>query len=348
MLTPTHINLAKLAYNTDNIEPALIVMDKNIVFYPGMANPKKPEYLSDMSLPPPAYISENTGLTTGLKSPAILEYDLLRGLMYCSKRNWPKALAAFERLITYPTRDQGVSKIMSEAYKKWVLVNLLCHGKSTSPPTGTGAGANKAYGAIGKLYKELATVFETENATDLKDKANASAKEWLDDGNTGLVREVVSAYQEWQIINLQHIYTKISIAEIRQQTRSAQTGEILAKDDDVVALIQNMIISGTLKGVVEKNDNGVAFLSFLPASTALSEIDFAREIAGSASQLKTLEPVFKATNERLGTSKEYVKHLIKERQRTGEKDGDTSMDYGPGIDEEDLMGDVTSTSEAVY
>lgn len=348
MLTSTHISLVKLAYGTDHVERAFSVIDKSIVFYPGMANPRKPQHLSDMSLPPPDYISENTGLTSGLKSSAILEYDLLRGLIYCSRRQWLKALNAFERVVTYPTRDQGVSKIMSEAYKKWVLVSLLSHGKSTSVPVGTGAGASKAYGSIGKLYKEVATVFEMESATDLREKMNANTKEWLDDGNTGLMQEVLAAYQEWQIVNLQSIYTKISISEIRQRTKSAQTGEHLPKDEDVVALIQNMVISGRLNGVIEKNDNQVSFLSFLPTSAALSEVDFARELAGTVTRLKTLQPVFKATNERLGTSKEYIKHLIKERQRAGDKDGDVSMEFGPNNDEEDLMGDMASTSEPVY
>ncbi|KAK9782503.1 hypothetical protein SCAR479_00846 [Seiridium cardinale] len=348
MLTSTHISLVKLAYNTDNIEPALAVLDKSIVFYPGMGAYKKAEYLSDLSLSPPAYISENTGLTTAIKTPAILEYDLLRGLVYCSRRDWPKALAALERVATYPTRDHGVSKIMTEAYKRWVLVSLLCYGKSNAQPAMTGSGASKAYGTLGKLYKEVAVIFETENAAELKEKVDANTKEWLDDGNTGLMREVLSAYQEWQIMNLQHIYTKISISEIRQQTKSAQTGKILAKDEDVEALIHNMIISGTLKGVIEKNDDGITFLAFLPSSAALSEAEFAKEIAGTATRLKTLEPIFKATNERLGTSKEYIKHLAKEKQKVHDKDGDIAMDFGQHIEDEDIMGDVASTSEAVY
>ncbi|ETS74900.1 hypothetical protein PFICI_13384 [Pestalotiopsis fici W106-1] len=340
MLTSHHINLIKLAYNTDNIEPSLSVIDKSIVFYPGMGNHQKPKYLADPSLSPATFVTESQGFSTALKTPSLLEYDLLRGMAYCSRRDWPKALNALERVITYPTRDHGVSKIMTDAYKKWILVSLLCHGRLIPLPISVGSAATKAYSVLGKLYKELATVFETENAAELKEKSNASTEEWLADGNTGLVREVLSAYQEWQIKNLQQIYTKISVREIRQFTKSAQTGQILATDEDVEALIQNMIISGMLKGVIEKNDDGTAYLTFLPATAALSEDQLARELADTALRLDALNPIFKATNERLGTSKEYIKQLSRDRQKGGQdKEGDTAMDMLQNFDEEDLMGD---------
>ncbi|KAI1851004.1 hypothetical protein JX266_003669 [Neoarthrinium moseri] len=347
MLTSTHINLVKLAYTTDNIEPALPVIDNSIVFYPGMANHKTPDLLCDLTLSPPSFISKDSGLTSLLKAPAILEYDLLCGMMYCARRDWAKAVAAFERVISYPTRDMGTSKIMADAYKKWVLVSLLHAGKYTALPSYTGAGAVKAYGAIGKLYKDVATIFETENAADLKAEVDEHTKEWLDDGNTGLIGEVLSAYQQWQIVNLRRVYSKISIPEIRQLTKCAQIGDVLTKDEDVETLIQNMIISGTLSGVIEKNDNGVSFLTFLSSSATLPEVDFAREIANTATRLKALQPVFKATTERLGTTKEYIKHLVKEQRRAGDKDGDITMGFGADIEDEDLMGEGP-TAEALF
>ncbi|KAK6201943.1 hypothetical protein LQW54_009257 [Pestalotiopsis sp. IQ-011] len=346
MLTVHHTNLAKLAYNTNNIDPALSVLDKDIVFYPGMGNNKKPNSLADPSLSPAVFMTESRGFTTALKTPAILEYDLLRGMIYCSRRDWPRALSAFERVVNYPTRDFGASKIMTEAYKKWILVSLLCHGRLISPPASVGSGATKAYGVLGKSYKDLASIFETENANDLKEKANTSSEEWLTDGNTGLVREVLSAYQEWQIQNLQQIYTKISIGEIRQQTKSAQTGDILQNDDDVEALIQNMIISGMLKGVIQRNDNGTSYLTFLPAAAALAEEQVKDELVAASGRLAALVPILKATNERLSTSKEYIKHLSKERLKGGQdREGDSTMDLGPSFDEEDLMGDSPAMND---
>lgn len=343
ILTSTHILLVNLAYSSGHIEAALPVIDKSIVFYPGMANHHTPDVLCHQGLPPPAYISKNSGLTTALKAPAVLEYDLLCGLIYCSRRDWRKALAAFERVVTYPTRDQGISKIMVDAYKKWVLVSLLCNGKLEEVPPYTGSVASKAYSVIAKPYKDIAALFETESAAELKAEVEKNGgTEWQEDANTGLVQEVLSAYQRWQIIGLRQIYSKVSIPEIRQQTKSAQTGSILNKDEDVETLVQNMIISGALSGVIEKNDDGVSYLTFLTPAADLSEADYARELAATAVKLKELQPIFKATNERLGTSKEYIKHYMKEQRRSADKDGgDITMGFD-NVDEEDLMGDISA------
>ncbi|KAI1476245.1 hypothetical protein K445DRAFT_316910 [Daldinia sp. EC12] len=343
MLTMYHLNLVKLAYQTDNIAPALPVFDKNIIYFPGMASYGEPKFLCDLSLPPPAYLSRETGLASYLKTSLILEYDIFRGMSYCALRDWAKAYDAFERVIAYPTREGGVSKIMIEAYKKWVLVSLLATGKLSEPPSYTGAAANKLYGNLGKPYTALAVLFVADNAEALKAEVEKNTQIWSEDGNTGLVQEVLASYQKWQVLGLEQIYSKISLSEIRKQTTSAETGQALQKDEDVETLVQNMIISGMLNGVVEKNDDGTAFLTFLSPSAQLSEKEFAKELAGTAERLKQLQPIFKATKERLGTSKEYIKHVAKEKTRADKNEPDPTLAFDAHVDDEDLMGGVVAT-----
>ncbi|XDG04170.1 hypothetical protein ABKA04_003785 [Annulohypoxylon sp. FPYF3050] len=322
LLTSFHIALAKLAYSTNVTEPALPVLDKDIVFYPGMTNYGEPTYLCDLTLPPPVYISRETGLTNPLKSSMVLEYDFLRA---------------------FPTREGGASKIMTESYKKWVLVSLLYKGKLVDPPSYTGASANKFYGSLGKPYQSVAAQFVTDNVQALKAEVEKNNQLWSEDGNTGLIQEVLAAYQKWRVLGLEQIYSKISLPEIRQQTTSAETGKELESDEDVETLIQNMIISGMLSGVIEKNDDGTSFLTFLSPSTLLSEEDFASELASTALRLKQLHSFFKTTRERLGTSKEYIKHIIKEEKRTDKNDLDPTLAFDSQVDDEDLMGGVVAT-----
>ncbi|KAI1107134.1 hypothetical protein F4804DRAFT_298683 [Jackrogersella minutella] len=343
LLTTSHILLAKLAYATNNIEQALQVIEKDIVFFPGMANYGEPKYLCDLSLPPPAYISRDTGLTGTMKPSSVMEYDLIRGMMYCSRREWAKAYDAFERVVTFPTREGGTSRIMIEAYKKWVLVGLLSKGKLVEPPSFTGAAATKLYGNFGKPYTAVAVLFVTDNAQALKTDVEKNQQVWQEDGNTGLIQEVLAAYQKWRVLGLEQIYSKISLSEIRQQTTSAETGKALDKDEDVEMLIQNMIISGMLTGVIEKNDDGTTFLTFLSPSTLLSEHDFARALADTAARLKQLHMIFKTTKERLGTSKEYIKHVIKEEKRAEKNEPDLTLAFDAHVDDEDLMGGVIAT-----
>ncbi|KAI0102789.1 hypothetical protein GGR51DRAFT_526224 [Nemania sp. FL0031] len=340
MLTSSHILLAKLAYETDNIVPALPVIGKDIVFYPGMANHETAQYLCDLELSPPSYISKNTGFTAKLKSSMVLEYDLLCGMMYCARREWGKARAAFERAVSFPTKEMGCSKIMVDAYKKWILVSLLSEGKYSSTPPHANAATTKTFGVLGKHYVSLAAAFATDEVRQLKLEVEKNSQVWLEDGNVGLVEEVLSSYQQWRVLSLQDIYTKISIPEIRQQTKSAETGALLNKDEDVEALIQNMIIEGMLNGVIEKNDDGTKFLIFLSPTTHLSEQEFAEEAQRAAAKLKDLKAIFVATNQRLGTSKEYIKWLFKESKRDKSNDApDPPLGvFDTQTFDEDLMG----------
>ncbi|KAI1349107.1 cop9 subunit [Xylaria sp. FL0043] len=343
MLTSSHTLLARLAYDTDNIQAALPVIDKNIVYYPGMANQETAQYLCDLELAPPSYISKSTGLTSLLKSSAVLEYDLTCGMIYCARRDWAKARAAFERVVTFPTKDGGCSKIMVEAFKKWILVSLLSNGKySTSPPY-TSASTNKIFGLLGKSYVLLATAFATDDVEQLRLEVQNNAQGWMEDGNVGLIEEVKAAYQKWRILTLQDVYTKISISEIRQQTKSAETGSILTKDEDVETLIQNMIIAGMLKGVIEKNDDGTKFLFFLSPTTHPSEQEFENAVKKEATKLKEIQSILAVTNQRLGTSREYIKWIVKESKRDKSSEAqDPTLGFEAQIDDEDLMGGLSN------
>ncbi|KAI1112142.1 cop9 subunit [Nemania sp. NC0429] len=342
MLTSSHLLLAKLAYETDNIASALPVIEKDIVFYPGMANHELPQYLCDMDLSPPAYISKNSGLTTLLRSSMVLEYDLLCGMMYCVKREWNKARVAFERAVTYPTREVGCSKIMVEAFKKWILVSLLSEGKHRDSPPYASPATSKTFGILGRAYIALANAFGTDDAQQLKLEAAKNAQVWAEDGNVGLVEEVVASYQQWRVLSLQDIYTEISIPEIRRQTKSAETGLPLGTDEEVEALVQNMIIAGMLKGVIQKNDDGTKYLIFLSPTTHLSERELAEEFKRAAVKLAELKTVFVTTNQRLGTSKEYIRWIVKESKREKANEAqDPTLGFETQIDDEDLMGGLS-------
>ncbi|KAJ8122694.1 hypothetical protein ONZ43_g1172 [Nemania bipapillata] len=340
ILTSSHLALAKLAYETNNIQAAIPVIDKDIVFYPGMAN-EVAVHLCDPELPPFMYISRVTGLTANVKSAAVLEYDLLCGMIYCSRREWKKARAALERAVSFPTKETGCSKIMVDAFKKWVLVGLLSEGKYLVPQASSSTA--KTFGVLGGPYIALAMAFASDDVSELRSEAERNMPVWLEDGNVGLVEEVIASYQPWRVLSLQDIYTKISIPEIREQTKSAETGAPLNKDEDVESLIQNMIIEGMLKGVIEKNDDGTKFLVFLSSTTNLSEQEFAEEIQRAADRLKELKQVFVTTNQRLGTSREYIRWAVKETKRDKSGDAqDPTLGFEAQIDDEDLMSGLPS------
>ena len=349
MLTSHHLSLVRLAYDNNVPEPAFPVIDKQIVYFPGMSrdqrarnrtNAATQKPLCDMSLPPPGYIMVETGLTTAVTVDQVLQYDLTCGLLYCSKRHWAKARAAFERVITHPTRDSGISKIMTEAFNKWVLASLLVNGRTPTVPPTSGSNARRTCELTGKPYLSIAAHFDTMDATSLKTEVETNSGVWAHDRNTGLVQEVLAAHQKWQIIDLRRIYCKVSIADLRQKTCSAETGDALPSDDDVEALVQGMISSGMLNGVVEKPDGKPPYLKFLSDSVDLSEKQYQREIATVFAKMKDLEAIYKATSARLSTNTFYVKQHLRELQREKELNQNKALAFDATVDDEDLMTGV--------
>ncbi|KAK0720580.1 hypothetical protein B0H67DRAFT_484140 [Lasiosphaeris hirsuta] len=339
MLTSHHISLVNLAYLTDNIEPIRPVIEKTIVFYPGIKSSSDGRYLCDMQLPPPAYITPDTGLTTKLNSSAVLQYDLLCGLCFIARSSWQKAFDALERVISYPTKDGVCSNIMAKAHNKWVLVGLLLTGKTPTVPALAWQGAQKIYGTLGKPYTSIGTAFEQETAETLKAEFETLGQQfWAEEGNLGLMRLVLAHYQRWKIVGLRDIYTKISLAQIRTITQSAETGTPLATEAEVLELVLGMIQDGMLNGVVEQPEGQPAYLTFLSPTEELSEAEFGAKMLQTAQRIKNLEPIVKATNERLGTSREYLRHLVRDSKNKDKDPGFVGFDHS--IEDEDLMSGV--------
>ncbi|KIL96357.1 hypothetical protein FAVG1_01101 [Fusarium avenaceum] len=338
MLTSTHLLLAKTAYQTAWIEPVLKILDCDTTFFPGMAGLKDSKLLCDSSLHPTSFISPETGLTESVTSSTILEYNHLSALCYMSRRDWAKAFRSLERVITHPSKDKGVSKIMDEAYKRWLLVGLLKDGREPTLPSYTATIAKNTYSTLGGSYKSIAAQFSTTNVEHLLAEINANNQTWEDNGTLSLIQEVVVAYQKWQIINLRDIYKEVSISQLRQSTLSAETGEVLADDESATRLVQGMIESGLLKGELQPgtNDNEL-YLQFHDDVEIMSEAEFAQEIAQRYQNLESLGSQYKAANERLSSTKEYVKHAVREQKRADKDAADPGLGFDSQIEDEDLM-----------
>ncbi|KND89684.1 COP9 signalosome complex subunit 3 [Tolypocladium ophioglossoides CBS 100239] len=342
MFTPAHLVLARLAYTTNSVEPALKALDADILVYPNMSGSKEARFLCDPDIPPSAFMPPSPGLPDQPKSAPILEYNLLRGLIYISRRDWPKARAALEQVITHPSKERGVSRMMTDAHKKWVLVGLMHQGKAPSLPPYTNPAAQSGYQALSVPYTAIANLFSTDKTVELKAEVEANRQAWEDDGNASLVAEVMAAYQKWQIINLRRIYQRVSIAEVRRTTLSAETGEPLADDQTTVALVREMIESGMLNGEIQAGQGGgESYLAFGDNQSLMSEVEFAAEVARSHHSIQALSQQYRLANERLSGSKDYARYICREQRRAEmEREADAAVGFEAQIEDEDLMTGV--------
>lgn len=344
VFTSIHVPLLRLAAETATYEPVLHVIDCDITAFPQGSGPKENAILCKKDLSPTLYINPTTGLTELVKAAAVLEYNALRGMIYISQRDWAKSRDAFELVITHPAKERGISKIMTDTHKKWVLVSLLCDGRAPSLPKTVSQSAKVSYSALSTLYMEVASLFDTNDVSKLRAVHSDNQITWQEDGNQTLLNEVMTSYQQWQIINLRDVYSQVPVSTVQSLTLNAGTGERLGSVTHVIAFIQKMIDEGMLNGHLELgNDEANTYLVFDEKRLVLGEREFATQIATSHQRVEALSTRYKAANERLSGSKEYIKHLIREQKRAAEKDG---QDQGIGVDgaeEEDLMTGIMST-----
>lgn len=124
-----------------------------------------------------------------------LQYFLYGGMIYMALKEWSKARHFLSIVISCPVVN-AVSLIMVEAYKKWVLVNLLGYGtviflqlshadgvftkysKTASVPKITSPLALKTYRALARPYDALATTFISGNWERLRDEAQFGDTIW--------------------------------------------------------------------------------------------------------------------------------------------------------------------------
>ncbi|KAK4075395.1 uncharacterized protein Triagg1_4516 [Trichoderma aggressivum f. europaeum] len=343
VFTSTHLTMVKLAYDTNCIEPALKVLDADILFYPRNTHPARPENaknLYDPEVEPYVYIA-SASLTDAIKSTSILEYHLLQAMAYISRKDWLKAQVALERVIGHPVKDKGVSKIMLDGYKKWLLVGLLREGRPPSFPSYITNATKGTYNGLSEAYNNIATLFTTDGASALKEEFEKGRSTWEEDSNLTLLEEAIVSYQKWQVINLRRIYHQISMSQIRQTTLSAQTAETLKDDDEVLLLVSDMIESGMLKGQLQVGPTaGESYVTFHEEHDLMTEADFASEVARSHSSIETLTKQYRVTNERLSSTKDYARHLVREQKRMEKDIADAGVGFDTHIEDEDLMTGV--------
>ncbi|KAE8442271.1 hypothetical protein EG329_003531 [Mollisiaceae sp. DMI_Dod_QoI] len=344
MLTTHHLLLVKLALESRNLADALPVLDKFILYVPGAPNVTKPKFTCDMSLSPVSFITPQSKLTGKFKYIDVLEYFLYSGMIYIGMQNWEGALQCLESAVTYPAKESNVSKVMVDAYKKWVLVGLLLEGRLLPLPKSTSSGAAKCYHVMAKPYEILAQIFENGTASRLKSEAEVGNPIWRSDWNMGLVLSVLAAFQKFQIRSLANIYSKISIPEIVSQTTSAETGNKLPSPQAAEGLIQSMISAGELHATMSTSANGPSILTFSPKGQLLTESQMQRELAGSTERIKSLTKEIKQTDRMLTHDKDYIKYVQKQKKHAktgGVSDqlvgGGTDMDWNDSIEDEDIM-----------
>jgi COP9 signalosome complex subunit 3 len=193
--TIAHLYLTRLCLLAKAYKIARPVIDRTIFAIPSAADRHFIQHSQSGS-------DNNTAIPPYLFEPPIkhtyadyLQYFLYGGMIYMALKEWSKARHFLSIVISCPVVN-AVSLIMVEAYKKWVLVNLLEKGtvrflqsrhtekvptnysKSALVPKITSPFALKTYKALARPYDALATAFVSGKWEKLRDEAQIGDTIW--------------------------------------------------------------------------------------------------------------------------------------------------------------------------
>ncbi|KTF88112.1 hypothetical protein cypCar_00043436 [Cyprinus carpio] len=115
-------------------------------------------------------------------------YYYYGGMIYTGLKDFERALYCFEQAITTPA--MAVSHIMLEAYKKYILVSLILHGKVQQLPKYTSQIVGRFIKPLSNAYHELAQVYASNNPAELRAVVSRHGETFTRDNNSGLVKQI--------------------------------------------------------------------------------------------------------------------------------------------------------------
>ncbi|KAI4493348.1 hypothetical protein M0802_009408 [Mischocyttarus mexicanus] len=183
-------------------------------------------------------------------SKFFLLYYYYGGMIYTALKNYDRALYFFEVCVTTPA--MAVSHIMLEAYKKYILVSLILHGKILNLPRYTSQVVNRYIKQLSLPYQELATAYLTNNCEDLLNIIRKYQELFEREHNSGLVKQVLSFLYKKNIQRLTKTFLTLSLSDVASRVQ-------LAGPSDAEKYILNMIEDGEIFATINQKDGMVVF-----------------------------------------------------------------------------------------
>ncbi|KAK2568751.1 COP9 signalosome complex subunit 3 [Acropora cervicornis] len=189
-LTSVHADLAQLCLLAKCLKPALPYLDADI---------------------------------TDIHKEALLGYCYYGGMIYTALKKFENALYFYEVAVTCPAVD--VSHIMLEAYKKFILVSLVLHGKIIDLPKYTSHVVMRFLKPLSTSYHELAESYSSNNPNQVRTVATKNEEAFRTDNNIGLVKQVVSSLYKKNILRLTKTFLTLSLSDMANRVQLSSPRE---------------------------------------------------------------------------------------------------------------------------
>lgn len=111
---------------------------------------------------------------------------------------------------------RNTSRIQLEAYRKYLLINLIHTGKPAVMPKTVGLSTLRSLEILSAPYIEFQGVYLT-NDTELHRLVEKYSTQYQNDGNLGLINSALASLAMHRIIDLQKVFITISLKDIGER-----------------------------------------------------------------------------------------------------------------------------------
>lgn len=177
-----------------------------------------------------------------------LLYYYYGGMVYTALKNYDRGLYFFEVAISTPAL--AMSHIMLEAYKKFILVSLILHGKVQ---TKYAQGPTKCIKSLSQEYQELAQAYKTGESEAVRALVQKYREKFVRDTNMGLVKQVAATLVKKNIQKLTRTFLTLSLADVASRVQLAGGAS------EAEEYIMNMIKSREIFATINQRDGMVVF-----------------------------------------------------------------------------------------
>ncbi|RUS15039.1 hypothetical protein BC937DRAFT_92975 [Endogone sp. FLAS-F59071] len=250
----------------------------------------------------------------------VLLYHYYGGMVYIGMKQFERALEFFSLVRAISAPAQAASAIQIEAYKKYVLVSLLVHGKADPVltikpylgirstqlyplPKYTAAVVLRVFKNTHVAYLDLAHAFESVNVTRVKNEFAKATELLTKDKNLGLARQVLQALYRRNIQQLTQTYMTLSLADIAKQVGLEGPKAPSEAEDFLVQMIESGQIFASIShahsqggGMVSFHDNPDRHNTVLTLTELDARIERAAAVAERVAKL----------DRGIGLSKEFL------------------------------------------
>lgn len=179
-----------------------------------------------------------------------LLYYYYGGMIYTALKNNERALYFYEIAITTPSL--AVSHVMLEAYKKYILVALIVHGKVPNLPKYTSPVVGRYIKPLCQPYHDLAASYTTNNPSDLRATVNKHQETFNRDSNMGLVKQCITSLYKKNIQRLTKTFLTLSLTDMANRVQ-------LSGPKEAEKYVLHMIEDGEIFATINQKDGMVRF-----------------------------------------------------------------------------------------